>query len=168
MFLPQENHEPVLEELRRDLPGVDSTFTAGTMLSQLFNTVAAVDCNGVGPEQVKELANTLLGNPRYEMNPGYNQFHYKLMAGIARQQGQLEDTIANLEKAMAAQRSSELNMMMVTALGSAGEFEMAREFIDEAVHAKPLNPVRAFQWRRDLENLGDYIDELERYSERQE
>jgi hypothetical protein len=168
MFLPHENHDAVLGQLQRDLPGVDFTLTAGTMLSQLFDTVAAVDCNGVGPNQVGQLARVLQSNPRYALVPNYNQFHYKLLAGIARQQGQLQDAIANLEKAMAAQRSSELNMMMVTALGGAGEFEAARDFIDEAKAAAPINPVRSFQWRRDLENLREYIDELERYSGQQE
>jgi hypothetical protein len=56
-------------------------------------------------------------------------------------------------------------MMMVTALGGAGDFDGAREFMDGALDRQPWNPLRAIAWRRDLQKLRAYIDELERYSQ---
>lgn len=168
LFLPDGDHGSVITAAREMLPGVEFTYTAGTMLSELFSTAIAGRCSAVDVSTVEELAQALYSNPRYAAVPGYQQFHYKLMAGIARQKGRADLTLANLEKAIAAQPSSELNMMMVTTLGGTGEFDRARGYIDTAMVQAPLNPMWAWLWRSDLENLREYIDELERYSEEQQ
>jgi hypothetical protein len=168
MVMPDADHDQVLDQLERLLPAVDFTFTAGRMLSQLLDTVIAGECRGVGLDTVAGLAERLRNNPRYVLLPAYNQFHHKLLAGIARQQGDLERTIIELERAIAYAASSELNMLMVVTLGSAGDFRAAHEFMASARDAGPLNPVRAIAWHRDLDNLGEYIKALERYSEDQE
>ena len=167
-IMPDADHAVVLQQLERLLPGADFTFTAGTMLSQLFDTVVATECRGVDAGTVAALAEKLRGNPRYAGHPAYNQFHHKLLAGIARQSGDLDLTIDELERAIGYGASSELNMLMVATLGSAGEFDAARAFIDRARSAAPLNPLRSISWRRDLGNLREYIDELERYSKDQD
>ncbi len=151
----------MLRQLERRLPEVSFTYTAGTMLSELFSTSVATTCNGVDPDTVATLAWRLRGNPRYVDDPLYNQFHYKLLAGIARQQGNHTATIANLRQAIAKRPSSELNMMMVTALAGAGDFDAARNFIDDARLRRPANPLRALKWRRDLDGLQAYVDALE-------
>ena len=157
----KQDHTLVLEELERDLPGADFTYSAGTMLSQLFTTVTTIDCNGVTPDTVASLAMMLRSNPRYLSNPSYNQFHYKLLAGIARQQGDYDTTIASLRKAIEYRPSSELNMMMVTALSGAGDFAAAIEFIDNAQEQSPGNPWRAIIWKRELEKLRTYVRRIE-------
>jgi hypothetical protein len=53
-------------------------------------------------------------------------------------------------------------MMMVTALGGDGDFDAAYDFIDDAKNNAPTNPLRAIKWRRDLDGLRAYIDELEK------
>ena len=158
----------VVEELHRGLPTAEFTLTAGTMLSQLFDTVSAGTCNGIDTQTLVGIADRMLTNPRYAAVPGYLQFHYRLLAGIARREDRLEEAIAHLERAIGVQGSSELNMMMVTALGDSGQYDRARNFIQDAMRAAPRNPVRSLQWSRDLENLREYIDELERYSKLQE
>jgi len=165
MFMPQQDHAPVISELRRELANVEFTYTAGKMLSQLFSTVTATNCNGIDLEIVAELAGLLRDNPRYASVPGYNHFHHKLLAGVARQRGDFEETIDELQRAISYQGSAELNMMMVTTLGGAGDFDAARKIILEAWDQGPRNPLARIAWRRELENLGAYIDELERYSE---
>jgi hypothetical protein len=161
MYFPEQGHEAVIEELRRELPNADFTLTSGTMLSQLFSTVISADCNGVDFDLVEELAQTLQRNPRYALSPGYNQFHHKLMAAVARQQGDYHATIDQLEKAIAYRTSAELNMMMVTALAGAGDFKGAGDFINNAMLDSPANPLKAIVWRRDLEGLRNYVRELE-------
>ena len=151
-----------LDKLRRELPGVDFTHTAGTMLSQLFSTVTSGNCNGIDLESVASLAKTLQRNPRYAMVPGYNQFHHKLMAGIVRQQGDFGATIDHLEEAIAYRTSAELNMMMVTALAGAGDFRGADDFINNAMLDKPVNPLKALAWQRNLEGLRVYVREFEK------
>jgi tetratricopeptide (TPR) repeat protein len=166
--MPGAEHGVVVEELHRGLPTAEFTLTAGTMLSQLFDTVSAGTCNGIDTQTLVGIADRMLANPRYAAVPGYLQFHYRLLAGIARREDRLEEAIAHLEQAIAVQRSSELNMMMVTALGDSGEYDKARNYIEDAMRAAPRNPIRSLQWSRDLENLREYIDELERYSKLQE
>jgi hypothetical protein len=161
-FRPDLDRDAVLRQLGKELPAADFTLTAGTMLSQLFDTSIASDCANVRPETVAALANVLRSNPRYASEPTYNQFHEKLLAGIARYQGDVAAAIEHLRAAIGFVPSSELNMMMVTALASRGTFDDAREFIDDAMAAGPIHPVRALQWRRDLRGLQNYIDELER------
>ena len=90
------------------------------MLSQLFDTLVTRDCNAVDTQTLLGIADRLLANPRYAAVPGYVQFHYRLLAGVARQQDRLQDAIGYVEKAISVMPSSELNMMMVTALADAG------------------------------------------------
>jgi hypothetical protein len=161
-YAEQADHSRVLGHLGRELPNVDFTYTAGTMLSQLFDASVATHCSDVSPDTVVTLANALQSNPRYVAEPDYNQFHEKLLAAIARYQGHYEATIEHLRAAISFRPSSELNMMMVTALGGAGDFDEALKFIDDARAAGPWNPLHAFMWRRDLDGLRIYIDELEK------
>jgi len=161
-YRPDLDRSAVLHELQSGLPQADFSYTAGNMLSQLFDASIATDCPGVGPETVAGLAQLLHDNPRYAGDPGYNQFHEKLLAAIARYQGDLDTAIAHVRAAIGYQPSSELNMMMVTALAGAGDFAAARDFIENAAKAGPLNPIRAWQWQRDLRGLRLYTDELEK------
>ena len=156
------NHAQVVEQLERELPNVDFTYTAGKMLSQLFDGIVVTDCPDVNLDTVVAVAHTLRSNPRYAADPIYNQFHYKLLAGIARYQGDQVASIDNLRKALTYGPSGELNMMMVTALGGDGDFDAAYDFIDDAKNNAPTNPLRAVKWRRDLDGLRAYIDELEK------
>jgi tetratricopeptide (TPR) repeat protein len=168
LAMPAADHSAVVGQLHQSLPTSDFTLSAGTMLSQLFDTLVTRDCNEVDTQTLLGIADRLLANPRYAAVPGYVQFHYRLLAGVARRQDRLQDAIGYVEKAISVMPSSELNMMMVTALADAGDYQQAREFIDDALEAPPRNPVRAVKWARDLENLREYVDELERYSRTQE
>jgi hypothetical protein len=161
-YATDSDHSQVLHQLDNNLAKVEFTFTAGTMLSQLFDGVVASECHDVRPDTVAAIATQLRNNPRYVAEPGYNQFHEKLLAGIARYQGDNAAAIEHVRAAISYRPSSELNMMMVTALASDGDFDAANKFIDDARVGGPLNPLHALKWRRDLDGLRAYIDELER------
>jgi hypothetical protein len=167
-FLPGQDHGEVLAQLEQTLPQVDFTYTAGTMLSELFSTVTATSCNGVDLAIVSELAEWLRSNPRYVNDRNYNQFHHRLLAGIARQRGDAAGAREHLQQAISYSGSSELNMMMVTLLAGSGDYDAANAFIDEALQTRPRNLLRAAAWRRDLQKLRDYVNELERYSNSQQ
>jgi len=166
-YLPEQSHDAVLVQLRAGLPRSNFTYSAGTMLSELFSRVVATDCSGVNSDTVIELAELLRSNPRYANDPNYNRFHHKLLAGIVRQQGDDASAREHLQRAIAHSRSSELNMMMVTLLAGGGDYAAANAFIDGAIRQPPRNLLRAAAWRRDLQKLRDYVSELERYSEAQ-
>ena len=161
---PGADHGNVLGALETELGSVSFTFTAGTMLSQLHSTVSKQACAGVGTGAVRNLADVLLANPRYSVNPVYRQFHHKLLASMARGDGDIEATIRHLNAAIEQVPSSELNMMMVTTLAGAGDFAAANAYIEDALDNAPKHPLRAIAWRRNLQNLREYVAELERYS----
>ena len=161
-FLPELDRSFVIQQLGQQLPAVDYTLTAGTMLSQLFDTAVAGNCADLQPDTVATLAVILRDNPRYAGDPTYNQFHERLLAGIARQQGDLAAAIEHVRAAIALLPSRELNMMMVTALAGRGNFDAARQFIDDARTSGPRHPLRARLWQRELRELQDYINELEK------
>lgn len=165
LVMPAEDHGQVVSELRAALPVSEFTYTAGTMLAQLSGTVIAGNCSGIDFDTVADLARLLRSNPRYTHVPSYNQFHYRLLGSIARQRGDFDATIGHLETAIGYRPSSELNMMMVTALADSGDFGRAHAYIDEALADTPAHPLRARVWRSDLENLREYVTQLERISE---
>ncbi len=161
-YFETTNQELVLSQLRRDLPSVTFTYTAGKMLSQLLDAAVATDCPALSIDTVSALASLLRNNPRYVGDSLYNRFSEKLEAGIARRQGDHAGTLEHLRAAIAYGPTLELNMMMVTTLGGVGDFDAAREYIDDARVAAPWNPLRAVNWNRDLDELAVYIDELEK------
>jgi predicted Zn-dependent protease len=156
------DHSSLVRELHRRLPAVDFTYSAGNMLSQLFDASVSTKCTSVSPDTVAALAGSLRNNPRYVQDAQYNQFHYKLLAGITRYQGDTDAALAHLRVAIDYLPSSELNFMMVTALVDLGDFTAARDFMDTAHAAAPRNPLRAIEWHRDLDALAGYVDEMEK------
>ena len=162
---PSEDHHSVVSDLDSLLNGVDFSYSAGTMLSQLFTTVTHVECNGVDNDTVRMLATSLLGNPRYKADPGYNQLHHQLMARISRYEGEFDQTIQHLQFAMEYKPSADLNMMFVTTYADAKDFDSARGFIELARRNHPINPMKHFVWSKRLDTLSLFIDDLDRESE---
>ena len=156
-----QDHSQAVEQLERELPTVDFTYAAAAMLFELYTAASASTCKGVNRGTVASLAMTLRDNPRYTNEPLYNQAYQKILAAIARQQGDYAALIDHLHQAITHWPSPDLNVMMVMAMGGAGKFDAARKFIDDAEIRGPANPVKAVIWRRDLDNLRAYIRKLE-------
>jgi len=158
---PDQDHRQVIEQLERELPKVDFTFTAAKMLYELYSTASGSTCKGVNTGTVVSLAMTLRDNPRYTNEPLYNRAYQKMLAAVARQQGDYDALIDHLQQAITHWPSPDLNEMMVMAMGRAGKFDAARDFIDDAEARAPINPGKAVIWRRDLERFRAYIRKLE-------
>ena len=159
---PSADNRQLVELTQRQLRDVKFTYTAGTMLSQLFDAAIATDCASVGSKELVSLADSLRQNPRYTNEPHYNQFHEKLMAGIARRAGDHEAALVHLRAAIGFRPAAELNFMMVTTLVDLGQFAAARTFMEDARQAAPRNPLRAAKWHRDLDELLVYVNEVEK------
>jgi len=158
---PEQDHSNVVEQLERELPEVDFTYTTAPMLYELFSTASGSNCKGVNLETVVSLAMTLRDNPRYTNEPMYNHAYQIMLADVARQQGDYDAQIDHLQQAITHWPSPDLNVMMVMAMGGAGKFDAARNFIDDAEARGPVNPAKAVMWRRDLQGLRGYIRKLE-------
>jgi tetratricopeptide (TPR) repeat protein len=160
MIAPQMDHRAAVAEMNRLLKDVDFSYSTGTMLSELFTTIRRVECNGVGNNTVRSLAEALLSNRRYEDDAAYNRLHQQLIAQILRDEGKYDQVIQHLQQAIAYKPSADLNMMMVTTYADAKDFDAARAFIDAARRNHPRNPMKHFVWSNRLDRLGLYIDEL--------
>ncbi|NIO43301.1 MAG: hypothetical protein GTO41_25995 [Burkholderiales bacterium] len=126
----------------------------------LSETATDSNCNGVTVETVASLATTLQGNPRYTNEPIYNQTHQKMLAAVARQRGDYDAVVDHLKKAIAYLPAVDLNHMTVAALLRNGQFDAARDFIDDAQTLAPVHPVKAVMWHRDLDNLRTFVHDL--------
>lgn len=160
IIAPQEDHRPAVAELKGLLGQVGFSYTAGTMLSELYSTVTRVDCNGVDGDTVKVLAETILANERYKNDAAYNQLHHQLLARMLRHEGKYDQAVRHLEQAIAYKPSADLNMMMVTTYADKQDFGAARVFIESARQSRPRHPLKRFVWSNGLDELLRYIDEL--------
>lgn len=160
-YVPGKDHRPILEHLERQLPTVDYSNTTNGALSELLKTVEKAPCNGVDSATVVKLASTLMNNPRYAIQPVFNQYYYKTLAYVAWRHKDYGAAIEHLRTATEHGQLSDVNVMMVTALGVSGNFDAARQFIDDAEAAGPKNPLKALIWRRDLDRLRKYIHNME-------
>jgi tetratricopeptide (TPR) repeat protein len=160
---PQGDHRDIVTELDGLLGEVDFTYSAGTMFSDLITTVTRIDCHEVDADTVRKLAGTLADNPRYRNDVGYRQLNQQLLARLSRDEGDFDQTLRHLGKAIEIKPSSDLNMMTVTTLVDAKDFDGARTFIEQARRNHPSNPLRRFAWQNQLDELGRYIEESERH-----
>lgn len=160
IIAPQEDHRREAAELNGLLKNASFSYTAGTMLSELYTTVTRVDCNGVDGDTVTTLAQTILNNKRYKADAGYNQLHHQLTARILRHEGKYDQAIYHLEQAISYKPSTDLNTMMVTTYANKQDFDAARAFIESAREAHPMHPLKRFVWSNGLDELLLYIDEL--------
>jgi hypothetical protein len=151
----------VVDQLHRELPNVDFMYSAAVMLFELYSTVSRTNCKEVNLETVASLATTLRGNPRYTNEPLYNHAYQKLLAAVARQQGDYDAVVDHLRQAITHMPRANLNHMMVEALLDGGKFDAARAFIDDAETLAPVHPVKAMIWQRDLDGLREFIRQSE-------
>jgi hypothetical protein len=161
-FVPEQDHRRVIEDLELKLPTVAYTDLTTWSLRELLQTAEKTTCNGVDSATVASLAKSLRRNPRYANQPAYNLFYFKTLAYIAWEKGDYDATIEYLRQAIDYGQQSDVYMMMVMALGAAGRFDAARDFVDDAEAVAPFHPVKAEMWRRDLDNLRKYIRDLEK------
>jgi tetratricopeptide (TPR) repeat protein len=158
---PDEDYRQTIARLEQELPNVNYTHVTSWLLAELLQEAEKSSCNGVDAVAITSLAKILLDNPGYAVQPTYNLFYYKTLAYVAWQQGNYDETVGYLRQAIDYGQRSDVNTMMVMALGNSGRFEDAREFIDEARNLGPLHPVKAAMWRRELDSLHEYVQQLE-------
>lgn len=154
---PDEDHRQIVSQLHRELPVVEFTYSAAVMLFELYEAVSETDCTGIDTETVVALAGTLRENPRYADEPLYNQAYHKMLAAVARKEGDYNSVVEHLQKAIRYRPSLDLNHMVVSALLRSGKVQAAREFVESAESLAPAHPVKAMMWRRDLDELRKYV-----------
>jgi hypothetical protein len=162
---PDRDNSAKIERLRADLPSVMFSFAALNMLDKLLTAVAQEKCAGVSTEDVTVLAYALLANPRYGSSVDHRRSHHMLMARMAEMAGETEVTLEHLTHAIDYGVTDDLNMMMVTTLLAARRFDEARVYIKSALDRLPWQPLRRYNSRKNLEQLNDYANELERLAQ---
>jgi lipopolysaccharide biosynthesis regulator YciM len=157
---PAENHGHDAAALEGELSAVDFSYTVGLMLSNLLTTVTRTQCAGIDARAVGALARAVADNPRYG-SASYQQLHQQLLARIEKHYGNTEETLAHLNRAISYQKNPDLNMMVVTTLLSDERYGDARAFIEQARHQAPLHPLKRYLWQFTLDELSDYVEEVE-------
>src|SRR5690606_30025164 len=132
---PSADHGKIIADLDRLLKDVNLSYTASTMLSQLTDQY---NCNGVDADTVRKLAASLIANPRYRDDSLYNQLHHKLMAYISQQEGNPDQAMRHLQRAVEYGSSPELNTMIVYTYLHMKRFRQARAYIEDARSNTPL------------------------------
>jgi len=162
---PDFDHSSSVSTLSAALPKIAFSYTAVVMLDQLLSVVARSSCTGVVMDDVRALAETIVGNPVYSGNVYYQQLHHKLLARMARLSGDAEETLEHLTIAIDYSRDDDLNMMMVTTLVENERFDQARDYLESAKDELPWQPLRRIGSQGHLEQLADYVREAERIAE---
>ena len=138
------------------------SFMPAQMLSNLYTTSLATGCAAVPVESVLRVADAVLANPRYRASPEYNKLHYMFLAFVSRTQGDLDGAVAHIESALEHQRTPQVTQIMAITLAEQKQYDRAREFIAAAESDLPTNPIRAWQWRRSIAQIYDFVDAVER------
>ena len=159
---PDRDSSATVELLEAELPSAAFSYSSLIMLDQLLVTIVKEDCANVGTDDVAAVASALLSNPRYGGNTQYRQLHHMLMARMADMAGETDVTLEHLNQAAGYGPSDDVNMMLVTTLIAAHRFDEAREYIESALEQLPWPPLRRHNSRKNLEQLNDYANELER------
>lgn len=157
-LFPSVDHGEMAREVRQLLGSVHFTYNTVTMLLGLHKTESSVDCKGVDTGTVRSLAETLMQNPRYGTSTVYSQMHHKLMARLAKEEGDYDEAIRHIELAMEQRPDADLNMMMVTTLVETADYEDARHFIRDARKKAPQHPFRRYAWLSRLDGLARYVE----------
>jgi tetratricopeptide (TPR) repeat protein len=163
---PENDYRKIIARLEQELPKIHYNNVTSWMLVELLQTAEKSNCNGVDGETVTLLAKILRSNPDYAVQPTYNKFYFKTLAYVAWQQGKYDETIHYLRQVIDYGRGSDVNVMMVMALGNLGRFDDAREFIDQVRNLAPLHPAKAAIWQQELDNLSEYVQQLEQKTRR--
>lgn len=158
---PERDQSDIVNDLKEKLPAVRFSYSVGSMLDELMNTVKHSACNGVDSTTVKELALAVLRNPSYGSDAEYKGIHYRLLAGIAWNSGDRGLAWAHMMTARSYTRNPQLNVMFVTVLAASKEFDAARRYIAEAHEKLPGHPFRRIAERISLRDLTRFVDELE-------
>ncbi|MEL7186918.1 MAG: hypothetical protein AAFN50_10875, partial [Pseudomonadota bacterium] len=138
------------------------SFLAAELLSGLHATSVSTSCAAVDVDSVVRLAEAIRANPRFSANAEYGKLHFVLMATIERTAGNLDGAIANLEKALEHQMTPQVVQIVAISLAEAQQYDRAREVARAAGDNIPLNPFRAWQWRRSIDQIYNYVDAVER------
>lgn len=159
---PGADHSDPIKSLQERLPSVHFSYTTGSMLDELLTLAASGECGDVNISTVAGLASALLENRRYRGNDSYMQFHHKLLARAEKLSGNTSATLEQLSMAMHYRTDDDLTLMMVSTLVEAGRFDDARKFVETAGNQLPANPLRRYNSRIRLRELGEYVDAAER------
>ena len=131
------------------------------MLDQLLDVSHRVNCKDVNPETARNLILSVYTNPRFSSNKKHSSIHHQLLAKFARNTGDIDEALQQLNLAKAARPSNELHFMIVSLLADEGRFAEARQYIAEATSELTANPFKKAAGETMLKELQQYIVALE-------
>lgn len=159
--MPEKDHAPLVDTLRRDLGSVRYALVVAAQLEQLFSAVQRTPCRGVEVSDIRELADIVYENPRFRQVAFHVGLHHQLMARMAFAAGEPETALDELRKARASGADLDIHFKFVSVLVTQGNFAAARRYLDEAEADLPKHPFRRIAGEALLEDLRRYVDGVE-------
>lgn len=151
-----ESIEPAIGdalERANSAPVSSATFDA---ISGLIEMTIEERCKTVTNEDLNKIIDVLLENPVYQAPRSRHYLHH-LKSRLARDEGNFNDTIVNLEKAFDAQPNIETLAMIVGSLLSGGLEADAIAFLESSRGQAPRNSILREEWLEIHHQLRDQI-----------
>ncbi len=116
-------------------------------------------CQSLDNATIYMLARALAQNPNFTAHPIVGHNLHILMAELMIEERDLETTMMHIERALSSYRAVSTVRFGAEVLVSAGLYTEAITFVKETYDHVPRNPIRAANWRR---QLNDLVSDIER------
>ncbi|KAB2933382.1 MAG: hypothetical protein F9K25_05665 [Candidatus Contendobacter sp.] len=131
---------------------------AANSLPRLREMLKQGQCPGLEPTDLRALADRLMTNPPYvATSRRLGHLHY-IQSELYRDEGDLDGTLRHLHAAYAADPDIGAIALIVGTLLSAGLYDEARTFLEQAQRGLPLNPVLRIEWRKIIGQLWEVVN----------
>lgn len=115
-------------------------------------------CNDFERTDLYRIATLLMSNPHYTTSGRRLSYLHHFLAGLYRDEKDLDGTLKHLEAAWAAEPEIGTATLIVGTMLSAGLRDEARAFLDQAQKQLPLNPVLRIEWLKIIGQLWEAVD----------
>jgi protein O-mannosyl-transferase len=157
-----DDHDEAIRSLEEKLSTSHFNHAGPIALEQLDFLVREGRCPSIDNQAVYRLGLSMLDNPRFNLPIVQHNIHV-VMARIGIDQKDFSLAVTHMNKALQAYHNFDTLLLAVGILNSGGRLDISRDLLDDAKRRPaPRNPVRAHQWRNELERIDVALLAMER------
>jgi protein O-mannosyl-transferase len=149
---PNANHQESIHDLERQLSIAKYRHGIDQAMQSMLDLIRKEKCSSITDEALYQLGNRLLRNPNYNIPFAKHHIHL-VLAQIGLHRQDLDLTITHLQEALALSPNLVTLGMLINVQDSAGLFDLSNEALREARRWRPLQPLKARNWRKKLEEI---------------
>ena len=150
---PESDHSDALITLERELPRASFHFSVVTAYQQLYDVAREGNCSSIDDDVVLRIGHILLANPRFKLPLVRHNLHAVLARiGIDRRDFGL--TMTHMEEALSAYHNPNTLLLAISILNSGGLYDLSWDLlVDARDRPSPRHPLRALQWKQELDRI---------------